>query len=57
MKFRINSLNIREGNWFVKELFVERKGETCVKTVTVKDSNAKNSSDKVEIRKVIRVDA
>lgn len=57
MQFGINAFNIGQRNWLVQELLVERKGESSVQTVTVKDCYAQDSSNEVEVRQMIGVDA
>lgn len=49
MKLRVNALNIRQGDWLVQQLFVKRKREPSVETMTVKHSDSQNSPNKVEI--------
>lgn len=56
MKFRVDAFNVRQCNWFVEQLLVEREREARVEAVTVKDSNAQDPSDEVKVRKVIGID-
>lgn len=57
MQFGVNAFNIRQRDWLVQELLIERKGETSVQTVTVENRYAQYPSNEMEVRKMIGVDA
>lgn len=57
MQFGIDAFNIGQRNRLVQELFVERKSEPSIQTVTVENCYAQNSSNEMEVRQMIGVDA
>jgi hypothetical protein len=56
MKLWVDALNIRQRDWLVQELFVERKREASVQTMSMENSDAQNPSDKVKVGKMIGID-
>lgn len=57
MKLGIDALNIRQRDWLVQELFVERKREPSVQTMAMEHGDAQNSSDEMEVGQMIGIDA
>lgn len=55
MQFRIDTLDIAQRNRFVQQLLVEWRRKSAVKTMTMEYSNAKNATDKMKIRQMIRI--
>lgn len=57
MEVSVDALNVWQRDRFVQQLLIERKCEASVEAVTMKHSDAQNSSNEVEVREMIGVDA
>lgn len=57
MEVSVDALNVRQCDRFVQQLLIERKCKASIETVTMENCDAQNSSNEVEVREMIGVDA
>lgn len=57
MQLRVHPLDVPEGDRLAQQLAVEGGGEATLQVVAVEGGDAQHAPRKVEVRKVLRIDA